>query len=91
MVPRSPLDELSASATQARAGMVHKVSEGLRDEAFKLARDIGVDGLSQAGGLRNFVNRLRSIVSPRSRAPQNWTKAKDVGSTEHRVCVVVRF
>ena len=29
-----PLDELTASATQARTEMVQKVSEGLREEAF---------------------------------------------------------
>ena len=44
----SPLDELSASATQARTEMVHKVLERLREEAFELARDIGVDVLSSS-------------------------------------------
>ena len=48
------LDELSASATQARTEMVQKVLEGLREEAFELARDIGVDVLTQPGGLRKF-------------------------------------
>ena len=53
------LDELSASATQARTEMVQKVLEGLREEAFELARDIGVDVLTQPVGygslLRNSV------------------------------------
>ena len=36
--------------------MVQKVLEGLREEAFKLARDIRVDVLTQTGGLRKFVD-----------------------------------
>ena len=60
------LDELSASATQARTEMVQKVLEGLREEAFELARDIGVDVLTQPGGLRKFVKKLRDVVFPRA-------------------------
>ena len=60
------LDELSASATQARTEMVQKVLEGLREEAFELARDIGVDVLAQPGGLRKFVKKLRDVVFPRA-------------------------
>ena len=45
----SPLDELYASATQACTEMVDKVFEGVSDEAFELARDIGVDVLTQPG------------------------------------------
>ena len=57
-----PLDELTATATQARTDMVQKVLKGLRDEAFLLARDIGVDVLTQPGGLRKFVDKLRGVV-----------------------------
>ena len=60
------LDELSASATQARTEMVQKVLEGLREEAFELARDIGVDVLTQPGGLRKFVEKLRDVVFRRA-------------------------
>ena len=60
------LDELSASATQAKTEMVQKVLEGLREEAFELARDIGVDVLTQPGGLRKFVEKLRDTVFPRA-------------------------
>ena len=60
------LDELSASATQARTEMVQRVLEGLREEAFELARDIGVDVLTQPGGLRKFVKKLRDVVFPRA-------------------------
>ena len=46
--------------------MVQKVLEGLRDEAFELARDIGVVVLTQPGGLRKFVDKLRDVVFPRA-------------------------
>ena len=46
--------------------MVQKVLEGLREEAFELARDIGVDVLTQPGGLRKFVEKLRDVVFPRA-------------------------
>ena len=59
-----PPDELIAAATQARTEMVQKVLEGLREEAFELARDIGVDVLTQPGGLRKFVDKL--VVFPRA-------------------------
>ena len=61
-----PLDELTATATQARTEMVQKVLEGLREEAFELARDIGVDVLTQPRGLRKFVDKLRDVVFPRA-------------------------
>ena len=60
------LDELSAPATQARTEMVQKVLEGLREEAFELARDIGVDVLTRPGELRKFVEKLRDNVFPRA-------------------------
>ena len=52
--------------SQARTEMVQKVLEGLREEAFELARDIGVDVLTQPGGLRKFVEKLRDVVFPRA-------------------------
>ena len=57
-----PLDELTATATQARTEMVQKVLERL--QAFELARDIGVDVLTQPSGLRKFVEKLRDVVFP---------------------------
>ena len=43
-----------------------KVLEGLREEAFELARAIGVDVLTQPGGLRKFVEKLRDHAFPRA-------------------------
>ena len=61
-----PLDELTASASQAITEMIQKVLEGLREEAFEVARVIGVDVLTQPGGLRKFVEKLRDVVFPRA-------------------------
>ena len=46
--------------------MVQKVLEGLRDEAFELAHDIGANVLTQTGGLRKFVDKLRDVDVPRA-------------------------
>ena len=46
--------------------MVQKGLEGLRKEAFELARDMGVDVLTQPGGLQKFVDKLRDVVFPRA-------------------------
>ena len=59
-----PLDELTASATRARTEMAQKFLDGLREEAFELARDIGVDVRAQPCGLRKFVDKLRDVVFP---------------------------
>ena len=58
------MSKLTATATQARTEMAQKVLEGLRDEAFELARDISFDVLTQAGGLLKFVEQLRDVVFP---------------------------
>ena len=64
--PLIPRDELKASATRARTEMVQNVLEGLRVEAFELARDTGVDVLTQPDRLRKLVNSLRDVVFPRA-------------------------
>ena len=57
---------MTATATQTRTETVQEVLEGLRDEAFELARDIVVDVLTQPGELRKFVDKLRDFVFPRA-------------------------
>eukprot|EP00439_Symbiodinium_sp_Y106_P069754 s8_g12.t1 len=54
------MDESTPYAVKARTEMVHGVLEGLRDEAFELARDIGIESLTAPGGLRNFI--MRNVV-----------------------------
>ena len=72
-----PLDELTATATQARTEM--RVLEGLREEAFELARDIVVDVPAQPGGLRKFVDKLRDVVFPRASE-----EARELFKTGHK-------
>ena len=59
------MDETTSYASKVRTEMVHRVLEGLRDEAFELARDIGVESLTAPGGLRFFVEKMREVVFPR--------------------------
>ena len=50
--------------------MVHRVLEGLRDEAFELARDIGVESLTAPGGFRSLwrkCERSYSLVARRKK------------------------
>ena len=59
-----PMDETTSYAVKARTEMVHRVLEGLRDEAFELARDIGIESLTEPGGLRAFITQMRNVVFP---------------------------
>ena len=61
-----PMDESTPYAVKARTEMVHRVLEGLRDEAFELARDIGIESLTEPGGLRTFITQMRNVVFPRA-------------------------
>ena len=58
--------ELAPASTKARTEMVHRVLEGLRDDAFDLARDMGVEALTAPGGLRRYIAKLREMVFPRA-------------------------
>eukprot|EP00439_Symbiodinium_sp_Y106_P075868 s2465_g15.t1 len=60
------MDESTPYAVKARTEMVHRVLEGLRDEAFELARDIGIESLTEPGGLRTFITQMRNVVFPRA-------------------------
>ena len=73
--------------------MVQKVLEGLRDKPFELARNIGVDVLTQPGGLRKFVDKLRDVVFPRAseEARELFKTGQKPDSLAHsRVYAVVR-
>ena len=64
VVSALPMDETTSYAVKARTEMVHRVLEGLRDEAFELARDIGIESLTGPGGLRAFITQMRNVVFP---------------------------
>ena len=58
--------ESTAYAVKARAEMVYRILEGFREQAFELARDIGIESLTAPRGLRAFIDKMRSIVLPRA-------------------------
>eukprot|EP00439_Symbiodinium_sp_Y106_P062658 s5253_g9.t1 len=66
VVSALPMDETTSYAVKARTEMVHRVLEGLRDEAFELASDIGIESLTEPGGLRAFITQMRNVVFPRA-------------------------
>ena len=51
-------------AVKLRTEMVHRVLEQFRDEAFELARDIGVESPTGGGGLDGFLSRVRENGIP---------------------------
>ena len=52
--------------SKLRTEMAHKVLEGLGNDAFELARDMGIEAITVPGGLRKFIEQLRSVVFPRA-------------------------
>ena len=50
-----------------RGPLVNKVIEGLRGDAFSIARDLGLEVLSEPGGLVKLVGEIKSHVFPRAR------------------------
>eukprot|EP00439_Symbiodinium_sp_Y106_P047423 s6622_g6.t1 len=83
------MDERTSYAVKARTEMVHRVLEGLRDEAFELARDIGIESLTEPGGLRAFITQMRNVVFPRAAEeardayPQEDEDAEDYDDTSY--------
>ena len=49
-----------------RGPLVNKVIEGLRGDAFLIARDLGLEVLSEPGGLVKLVDDIKSHVFPRA-------------------------
>ena len=53
-------------AGKDRSTLVNKFVEGLRGDAFLIARDLGLETLTQDGGLERLVERIKSHVFPRA-------------------------
>ena len=59
----------SSSEVQLKADrsvLVNKVLEGLRGDAFEIARDIGLEDLTASDGLKLLITRIRQHVFPRA-------------------------
>ena len=50
-----------------RRVVVSKIIEGLRGDAFQVAKDIGLDKLTAAGGIDTLIENLRTITFPMKR------------------------
>ena len=67
MSPKSTKgDKKTDDDTYDRSSLVHRVLEGLRGDAFLVARDMGLDALATKGGLDELVERIRKMVFPRA-------------------------
>jgi hypothetical protein len=45
-----------------RSALVNKIVEGLRGDVFLIARDLGLETLTQEGGLERLVERIKAHV-----------------------------
>ena len=63
--PKSP--KKTKSSDGDRGPLVNKVIEGLRGDAFSIARDLGLEVLSAPGGLVRLVNEIKAHVFPRAK------------------------
>ena len=55
-----------AKRRQDLATLVNKIVEGLRGDAFLVARDLGHEVLMQPKGLETLISRIRANVFPRA-------------------------
>ena len=46
--------------------LVNKILEGLRGDAFLLARDVGLDALTSEEGLEDLLQKMKAFVFPRA-------------------------
>ena len=63
--PKSP--KKTKSSDGDRGPLVNRVIEGLRGDAFSIARDLGLEVLSAPGGLIRLVNEIKAHVFPRAK------------------------
>ena len=56
----------TTTTTVDRSALVNKIIEGLRGDAFSIARDMGLERLVQVGGLEALVAAIKTHVFPRA-------------------------
>ena len=49
-------DDIEADILRMRSELVHRILEGLRGDAFMVARDLGLDKLTQENGIRDLMD-----------------------------------
>ena len=60
VIPKDEEDDV----TYARTQMINKVVEGLRGDAFQVAKDIGMESLQGPDGVKTLVAAVRKVVFP---------------------------
>ena len=84
--PKRAVDEPTRYAVKARTEMVHRVFEVLREEAFQLSRNIGIESLTARGGLHGCISQMRSVVFPRA-----GPAARSTRTPRRRECVSLHY
>ena len=64
--PKSTSSHGKPRTSTDRSILVNKIVEGLRGDAFLFARDVGLETLSQPGGLEQLIEAIRNHVFPRA-------------------------
>ena len=64
--PVSPTAIAGVNHSSDRTSVVHKVSEGLRGDAFLVARDLGLEKLISPAGMDLLVDRIQAMVFRRA-------------------------
>ena len=62
--PKSASSHGKQKTSTDRSVLVNKIVEGLRGDAFLLARDVGLETLSQLGGLEQLIEAIGNHVFP---------------------------
>ena len=58
--------EAKEAFRDTRSELTHRIVEGLRGDAFLVARDLGLDALSEPQGTENLIKQVRDMVFPRA-------------------------
>ena len=80
------MDETTSYACKARTEVVHRILEGHCDQAFELARDIGVEFLTAPGELRSFVEKMREVVFHARSSEPDRSRECSLSKPESRCC-----
>ena len=64
--PKASSVKSDKSSIVDRSVLVNKIVEGLRGDAFLLARDLGLETLARPGGLERLIEVIRNHVFPRA-------------------------
>eukprot|EP00435_Cladocopium_sp_Y103_P035301 s1209_g9.t1 len=70
-IPSGARSAASKTKQIDRGPLVNKIIEGLRGDAFAIARDVGLDQLTAPGGLELLITQIKAHVFPRAQEEAN--------------------